>query len=656
MSNLPILTAVMSDAIGGGVPASQLEPTADISYFINPTTGAAQTHFFGLYPMQTDEWNIVEGGQLDPTIASNFGLVAAQYNIGQASNWDYTNFRWVRDHYSHDSIMAGNFMFPTGYGLGDDLQAIGTAICKVIKAVAPFIAMIPGVGTVIGAGLYAVGSLGAGDRIDQVVIDTIEQVLPDGVKTQFKEAVDIGYDIGRGKPWSQAAIDLGRTQAMADGGPQAVGAFDAGIALGTGKGLQEAGFKLLGAWAAGTNSDERALSFIAAMAQATAEGKTIQQVLFAGAQTAFFSAVPAAQQAYVLEQAIQYFIAHPDEVVDPDTSAIADRLGIPIDAIRAAIVCLRQMADGTLVPDPGATQQFNVIFAANVKTNATATGGASMFQAALGLPELASSKLANDAYQAKGYALSQTDPVAMATRATNGNALWKRGYDIGTAITNGKSVDGPGQKALAATLLDPNEVAGYQAAQKIQYQLTLSKASTMNTVTGLGRMIPLARQQQLDALQVTGAAQAQSNPTIAILRASDPNPLFTKGFDMAIAGCAGTSIGGNGQDAIRADLGTYVGGGQAATQAQHGFDVGQSLAHGMTKASLGLVTLSANPAVAGGQMVVTGIAGGVQTPDQKAAIVQTVVTANPAVKAGAAATVPTVQKSFFQKVWDFFGL
>ncbi len=561
------------------------------------------------------------------------------------------DFPSVREHYSHDDIMNGTFGFPSGISFGDMLQEAGTAISKVIKAAAPFIAMIPGVGTIVGAGLYAIGSIGAGDRIDTVAIATIKTALPEELKTPFQEAVDIGYGLARGQRVDKITVDLTRKTLAASGGPKAVAAFDAGLSIGTGKGLQDAGFKVLGVWAAGTNSDERAASFLAATALAAAQGKSVQQVLYAAAQSAFFQAIPAAQQAYVLEQAIDYFLAHPTEVLDPDEADLAERLGIPIEAIQAALICIQQMADGTITVNGDYVNSFNQKLLPPV---------ASIGMSSEGSPGTNDAYVANTALAAKGRAIQAGDHTALVQRGMTSyagiktNDDWRRGYDIGTAVAYGHSLDGPGQQAVRATLHSLAKASGYDAAQKYQYQRTVAQA----VANALIASVPVSRQQQITAMQAAGSQAAQNDPQLMTARSSNKSIAFQRGFDVATIGCAGTITNGPGQDAMRADLLALAGGLNSATgrDVTLGFDVGQSVQHGIAQSRANGTQVSSNPSIATGQLVVQGLAGSGVSANQKAAVVGAVIANSTATRAAVTAAIPTVApKGFFARFFAFLG-
>ena len=97
----------------------------------------------------------------------------------------------------------------------------------------------------------------------------------------------------------------------------------------------------------------------------------------------------------------------------------------------------------------------------------------------------------------QGAAMANADPQVAAARGLNADPRFKWGYDIGSAVTNGTSIDGPGQQRIAA-LVGPftggsgpnheqgsNEAySGYNVAQALQHGLTKVRQGNGTAVSG----------------------------------------------------------------------------------------------------------------------------------------------------------------------------
>lgn len=583
----------------------------------------------------------------------------------QFESWHYATLATIRSRYTHDQIMSGRNedLIPQGQDFGDIVADAGRSLAMVIKAAAPFIAMIPGIGLGVSLAITAGSALAAGDRIDYITVDTIEAAIPTQYKPSFRQAVDIGYGLARGQRVDKIAVDLGRKEALQTGGPTAAAAFDAGIAVGTGQGIQDAGFALMGAWVKNADTPvARAAQFAIDVQHAAAEGVSVKDFLLGQIRNEFFKAVPAAQQAYVLKQAIEFFLAHPEELVNPQLADLAERLGIPIEAIRAAIACLIKLEDGTWLVDDDVEHGF-------LPMQSDATNNESVLQAASS-QDAPGTATRNAMLANQGYAIAMAKgntSIAAARADTTKSGAWRRGFDIGTAVTQGSSIEGSGQTTVRDSLNQQDSQQGFNAARNIQYAITRKTAAISTVAAGantmavdpgyksLGRLVDQTENNQLAA---QGAQMAAQNPQIAAARALNSDGSYRRGFDIGLAISMGSIIPGGGQDRVRLSLGQLQGGSQLQ---QAGFDVGQALAHGITKqkiAAQALSVLSGNPQVAAGQLVTNGMAGSSTSSDQKAAVMATVAS-DPTARQGAQTAIAQIaanQTSLWDKFWAFFGL
>lgn len=253
-------------------------------------------------------------------------------------------------------------------------------------------------------------------------------------------------------------------------------------------------------------------------------------------------------------------------------------------------------------------------------------------------------------------------PNVMITNAygqgINQQGTARKSYDIGTAVSNGHSQEGPTQDAVKAELVQamgsPLADAAFLQARMFQYELTLR--GQVNLVTGTENALSPERAAQIDSLATRGKTMILSIPAVAAASYSDPSEPFQKGFAVATAFCQGNSLPGPTQNQLKLDLQNFYGfSSVAGQQVAKGFDLGQAIQFGLTRSRAKGATLSADPAVAAGQLAITGIANqpGI-SPDQKAGVATTVST-NPAAKAGAQSQV-AAETSLWKKFLGFFGL
>jgi len=256
------------------------------------------------------------------------------------------------------------------------------------------------------------------------------------------------------------------------------------------------------------------------------------------------------------------------------------------------------------------------------------------------------------------------------TETVNVDDTFRRGFDVGIGIAEGNSADGPGQQRVRASLTLLQAQKGFDAAQAIQFKRTAdnqqSKGLTaMANAIALGRtyfVSPLER-AQMAGFATQGAQIATDNPQVAAARALNSDGRFRWGFDIATAVCQGSSAPGPGQSAWRNKLGTSSANGSpdgttaGSAVAQQGFDVGQALQHGITKAiaaNQAAALAAAPPTVAAGTLIANGITNSGSPADVKAGVIASTLQ-DPGVKAGAVATVKQNQ-GFFAKLLAFFGL
>lgn len=461
-----------------------------------------------------------------------------------------------------------------------------------ISLIAAVASFIPGLGTAVAVVLRAGLSLAEGQDIDDAFIEGCKAAIPGGVVAEM--------------------------------------AFNAGQAALRGESLEDIGIDALPL----SSTIKDAIKVGLQIAEQIASGTPIAKIL--------------------LDQAYAALPEYGQRAVD---------IAVAIEDGRSPAEIIVEQTQRDLPPwlQVGLTAGMAVGFAQNLQANVTPQG-----IGALGRIDTAPG---NDELARRGSIMVRADSLAWhqsrllswpPQKVTNDE--WRRGYFIGTAVSYGYSLAGPGQDVVRATMKSISEFNGFDAARALQYKQTLErqKAQAMSIVL---RVIPntAAEESRNADLSAQGLNIAMNNPTVATARALNADPGYKYGFDIGTAAAIGQTGNGAGKDEIRLSLGSRTpgpgapnafvanhGGGPAM---QQGFDTAIQLQFGITKSG---VVLSTHPAVAAGQLVTSGMIGTGTSPDQKAGAM-TALASNPSTKAGAASVVND-QKSFFDKIWEFFGL
>lgn len=182
----------------------------------------------------------------------------------------------------------GTIFDDIGEGIADAADAVkdvassiadaGDLIGGVLKSVSPVLSMVPGLGTAFAVAIYAAGAVTAGDRVDDIVIGSASAAMPPGIpRIAFDSGVNITRDIAEGRNVLDSTLNACRAAANHAGGPQAVAAFDAGVAVAKGgkvdQRLIDAGRK----YALDGGGEAAAASYDAGVA--IAQGKEYDQVM-----------------------------------------------------------------------------------------------------------------------------------------------------------------------------------------------------------------------------------------------------------------------------------------------------------------------------------------------------------------------------------------
>lgn len=114
----------------------------------------------------------------------------------------------------------------------DEIGDAGDLIGGILKSVSPFLAAIPGLGTVFAVAVYAAGAIAAKDKITDAMIGTASAAMPPGIpKIAFDGATSITRDVAEGRSVEDSAVGACRQAADKAGGGAAVSAFDSGLAM-----------------------------------------------------------------------------------------------------------------------------------------------------------------------------------------------------------------------------------------------------------------------------------------------------------------------------------------------------------------------------------------------------------------------------------------
>ena len=245
--------------------------------------------------------------------------------------------------------------------------------------------------------------------------------------------------------------------------------------------------------------------------------------------------------------------------------------------------------------------------------------------------------------------------------------VWQRGFDVGVAVTEGKTLDGPGQQKVRASLVRLQAQKGFDAAQAIQFERTKQiefRKGLEAMALSLGRLVSPDDSAMLKEAARQGALLASAIPQIAAARNLNSDGRYKWGYDIGTSITQGKSIPGPGQLAVRNLLGPARGGSgpsggtvPGSLEAMQGFDVAQALQHGISKARLDASLANAqfvSADVGAGMLIAGGVAGSGSPDFVKASIIQSTL-ADENVKAGATAVIEE-KMGFFKKIMRFFGL
>jgi hypothetical protein len=218
-----------------------------------------------------------------------------------------------------------------------------------------------------------------------------------------------------------------------------------------------------------------------------------------------------------LRDDLKYILKHSDDFQNTDGTAVnRDELSKNYDEVINAINTMETEAKAC--SQDASRCQFTTFEVAKIKLPMMAKG-----------PE--------DDLAAKGEAIVNQDPLALAIRNGLSSAASRRGFNIGMAVAKGQTLPGPGKQRIHDSLRS-DEQDGYSTA--VSYTLQ--------------------RNNNPD-FAARGAAIVKANPDIAAARAKVPPGLYWLGFDIGTGifgdptqGAQGNTLMGPGSEKIRASL------------------------------------------------------------------------------------------------------
>ncbi len=520
----------------------------------------------------------------------------------------------------------------------DEYAFFTEVVAPFLHAVAGIIAYVPVFGTAVAFVLNSAVSLAEGKRIDQALLDSARGALP--------------------------------------GQPASTMAFDAAVAIAQDQPIDNVLIDALPIDEQVKNCCKSA----ARVMRALAAGQPISDVTI---QEIYYQLPPASQKVMQTAQRI----ANGENVGDiAAQEGAAYLVGASKESINEYLANAGYQELLNHVP-PDIRDGINAGFALGYAMKAQR--GAPIGTMTLGRAERAVDRTRNDGLVERGLSIALDNPEIQKRRALSRflpqittNDDWRRGFDIGTAVAQGSSANGPGQEAVRDSLGGIAARNGFAAARDLQYRITARSAlytqkavdhtyiiDTVKDIqnqqeygemaTALGRVISESQRAELRDAATRGRAIAEADPRVMIARMGKDSAEFKWGFDIGSAVCRGSDFDGPGQAAMRMRIGPIGGVGVLGTgigtnEAVAGFNVAQALQHGITKAAAAGMIPSSNPSVAMGQLVATGLSGSSVPDAQKIGTIQDIV-ANSGAAAGASQVIEQ-KTGLWTRFLRFFGL
>lgn len=245
-------------------------------------------------------------------------------------------------------------------------SAIGKAIAQAVKSVAPVLSFIPGLGTALSMALTCAASLALGEDLSEIVKSTLAAALPGGqiARAAFETAAGVVEALVDGKPLDEAllaglreaAIGAARLAGGDTAAEFAAAAFDAGVAIAGGQGLQALGFAALYRLVPGGSIAERGVRFAEAASRAAQNGTDVGELLLRELKRDLqpIGNVLSSQLGKAVDSVVESARIEklsPASLLSLSPEDLAKRLGVPEAVARAAQAVVGLLEDGTPVVD-----------------------------------------------------------------------------------------------------------------------------------------------------------------------------------------------------------------------------------------------------------------------------------------------------------------
>lgn len=243
-------------------------------------------------PIVDDTWD-----EIEDVVSSVWDRIPGSEIIDDVTKTIEDVVRWWWDSFKYVNIWVGPYVWfgETGYKIANDIndgKNVGRAIrenlsdqgkeyARSLQRSAPYIAMVPGIGTGIAIAMNSAAALALAQPLDQIALDAAALSVPGGPVAQqaFSTGTRLGAGMLAGESFDEIAAREARAALVRQIGEPGAVAFDAGLALARGKSLQDAGFQALYYYTKGNELVDRAAHFAEAVAKGAREGKSVGQIL-----------------------------------------------------------------------------------------------------------------------------------------------------------------------------------------------------------------------------------------------------------------------------------------------------------------------------------------------------------------------------------------
>jgi hypothetical protein len=205
-----------------------------------------------------------------------------------------------------------------------------------------YVAMVPGIGTALAPVYSAAGAIALGEPVPQSIIDVGASALPGGpvVQGAARTGASFGLAMAQGQKPSQAALTAAREGLP----PQARPAFDVGLSLAHGQGLQKIGFRAAAdlLQSQGGSVAEKVLDATNLAPIVAQTGRSLEDIASErlGGQVAQIAGAAGTTAANVVEPLIKNIVANP-RLARMSSVQLSRQFHVPEPVARAALASLK---------------------------------------------------------------------------------------------------------------------------------------------------------------------------------------------------------------------------------------------------------------------------------------------------------------------------